>query len=174
MERFWEPKTNVFSFQNRSSALWARKWSIFGWNFSIFIFGTASTRKWSPIFDQHRDRNWRLDLESSWVSTHRARQQALRYAENSSSTKAASICQASNKTCAACCALLPTPARLRHHHEPLGRGCCDCVDYESSCDVAQPQTMFASSRTRRVVAVWEIASCWWTRSTQPARGKDDT
>ena len=112
-----------------------------------------------PIFDQHRDRNWRLDLESSWVSTHRARQQALRYAENSSSTKAASICQACNKTCAACCALLPTPARLRHHHEPLGRGCCDCVDYESSSDVTQPQTMFASSRTRRVVAVWEIASC---------------
>ena len=74
-----------------------------------------------------------------WVSTHRERQQALRYAENSSSTKAASICEASNKTCAAFCALLPTPARLRHHHEPLGRGCSDCVDHESSCDVAQPQ-----------------------------------
>ena len=39
----------------------------------------------------------------------------MRYAENSSSTKAASICEASNKTCAAFCALLPTPARLRHH-----------------------------------------------------------
>ena len=71
-----------------------------------------------------------------WVPTHPGRQQALRYAESRSSTK----CQASNKTCAACCALLPTPARLRHHHEPLERGCCDCVDYEeSSCDVAQPQ-----------------------------------
>ena len=35
-----------------------------------------------------------------WVSTHRGRQQALRYAENSSSnTKAAYICQAINKTC---------------------------------------------------------------------------
>ena len=73
-----------------------------------------------------------------WVSTHRGRQQALRYAENSS-IKAVSICQASSKTCAACCALLPTPAHLRHHHESLGRGCCDCVDYESRCDVAQPQ-----------------------------------
>ena len=29
-----------------------------------------------------------------WVSTHRGRHQALRYAENSSSTKAVSICQA--------------------------------------------------------------------------------
>ena len=74
-----------------------------------------------------------------WVSTHRGRQQAMRYAENSSSPKTASICQASLKTCAVCCALLPTPAHLRHHHEPLGRGCYDCVDYESSCDVAQPQ-----------------------------------
>ena len=74
-----------------------------------------------------------------WVSTHCGRQQALRCAENSSSsTKAASICQASNKTCAACCALLPTPARLRHHKR-LGRGCGDCVDYESSCDVAHRQ-----------------------------------
>ena len=70
----------------------------------------------------------------------------MRYAENSSSTKAASICQASNKTCAACCDLLPTPARVRDHHEPLGCGCCDCVDYESSCDVAQPQ--FLSRRGR--------------------------
>ena len=36
----------------------------------------------------------------SWGSTHRGRQQALRYAENSSSnTKAAYICQAINKTC---------------------------------------------------------------------------
>ena len=42
-----------------------------------------------------------------WVFTHHRRQQALRYTENSSSTKAASICQASIKTCAACCALLP-------------------------------------------------------------------
>ena len=74
-----------------------------------------------------------------WVSTHRGRQQALRYAEKSNSTKAASIFQASNKIGAACCALLLTQARLRHHHEPLGRGCCDCLDYESSCDVAQPQ-----------------------------------
>ena len=73
-----------------------------------------------------------------WVSTHRGRQQALRYAENSSSTKAASICQAINKTCAASCALLPTPARLTHH-EPLGRGRCDCVDYESSWDVVAQQ-----------------------------------
>ena len=149
-----------FQFSKPIVSLMGSKMVHFRVKFFDFHFGTASTRKWSPIFDQHRDRNWRLDLESSWVSTHRARQQALRYAENSSSsTKAASICQASNKTCAACCALLPTPARLRHHHEPLGRGCCDCVDYESSCDVAQPQTMFASSRTRRVVAVWEIASC---------------
>ena len=83
-----------------------------------------------------------------WVSTHRGRQQALRYAENSSSTKAASICQASNKTCAACCALLPTPARLRHHHEPLGRGCCDLVDYESSCVVAQPHSLTRRGRGR--------------------------
>ena len=75
-----------------------------------------------------------------WVSTHRGRQQALTYAENSErAVVVASICQARNKTCADCCALLPTPARLRHHHEPLGRGCCDCVDYESSCGVAQPQ-----------------------------------
>ena len=29
-----------------------------------------------------------------WVSTHRGRQQALRYAENSSSSKAVSVCQA--------------------------------------------------------------------------------
>ena len=76
----------------------------------------------------------------SWVSTHRGKE-ALRYDENSCSTKAASIFQVSNKTCAACYALLPTPARLRHHHEPLGRGSCDCVYYESSCDVAQPQLL---------------------------------
>ena len=76
-----------------------------------------------------------------WVSSHRGRQQALRYAEHSSNTKAASIWQVSNKNCAACCAPLPTPARVRHHHEPLGRVCCDCVVYESSCDVAQPQRL---------------------------------
>ena len=38
----------------------------------------------------------------------------------------------------------------------LGRVSGDSVDYESSCDVAQPKKI-ASSRTRRVVAVWEIA-----------------
>ena len=74
-----------------------------------------------------------------WVSTHRGRQQAMRYAENSSSTKAASICQASNKTCAACCALLPT-----RHASGITTSRWYVVvvivsTYESSCDVAQPQ-----------------------------------
>ena len=73
-----------------------------------------------------------------WVSTHRGRQRALRYAENNSRIKAAFICQPSNKTCAPCCALLPSPARLRHHHEPLWLCCYDCVHYESSFDVEQP------------------------------------
>ena len=41
---------------------------------------------------------------------------------------AASICQARNMTCAACRAPLPTPTRLRLHHEPMGSGCCDGVD----------------------------------------------
>ena len=84
-----------------------------------------------------------------WVSTHRGRQQALRYAEKSNSTKAASIFQASNKIGAACCALLLTQARLRHHHEPLGRGSCDCVEQLRCCVTI----ILASSRTRRVVAV---------------------
>ena len=65
-----------------------------------------------------------------WVSTHRGRQQALRYTEISSSNKATSICQASNKTCAAFCILLSTPARVRYHHELLGRRCCDRRQWE--------------------------------------------
>ena len=41
----------------------------------------------APFSIQHRDRNWRLDLESSWVSTHRARQQAFKCTENSRTSR---------------------------------------------------------------------------------------
>ena len=46
----------------------------------------------------------------------------------------ASICQASGRCTAACCAALPTRARVRHHHEPMGSA-CDGVDYESLASV---------------------------------------
>ncbi|CAN0518905.1 unnamed protein product, partial [Laminaria digitata] len=74
----------------------------------------------------------------------------------------------------------PPPRASGHHHEPLGPGCCDCVDYESlatlssqlRCYVAQPQLVSRRSRTRRVVAVWEIAV---DERDQPRQGgKDDT
>ena len=76
----------------------------------------------------------------------------MRYAENSSSTKAASICQARNKTCAACCALLPTPALPRAVGTWLLR-LCRLREQLRCCAT----TFFASSRARRVVAVWEVA-----------------
>ena len=133
------------SFENRKRTFSGRKINhqsygpeknddFFGKIFQFPLSGRSPTENGAPFSINIRDRNWRLDsgFHTSWEATS-----VLRYAESSSSTKAASICQASNKTCAACCALIPTPARLRHH-EPLGRGCCDCVDDESSCDVAQP------------------------------------
>ena len=133
------------SFENRKQTFSGRKINhqsygpatgdFFGIFFQFSFSGRRPTGNGAPFSINIRDRNWRLDLGSS----HRGRQQALRYAENSNIAKAASLCQASNKSCAACCAMLPSPARLRHHHDPLGRACCDRVDDESSCDVAQPQ-----------------------------------
>ena len=56
-----------------------------------------------------------------------------RWNKPKTAVKAASICQASNRR-AACCATLPTRARLRHHHGPMGSE-CDGVDYESLATV---------------------------------------
>ena len=41
---------------------------------------------------------------------------------------------ASNRGADACCATLPTRARLRHHRAPMGSN-CDGVDYESLATV---------------------------------------
>lgn len=73
-----------------------------------------------------------------WASTHCGRQQALRYTETA--VVVLRPCLSAKQQELGCFgATLPTPARLTHHHSPFGRGCCDIVDYESSCHVAQPQ-----------------------------------
>ena len=96
MERFWGPKTKTCRKTNHQS-YGPEPGDVFRLNFSVIIFGTASNRKWRFVFTTSA-------IEAGvwiWVSTYRGRQQALRYAENSSSTKAAAIFQASSRTSAA-------------------------------------------------------------------------
>ena len=103
--------------------------------FRLSSSGRPPTRSGAPFSINIRGRNWRLDLgfHTSWEAT------SLEICRKQHSCQGrVYLPRASNRACTACCAPLPTPARLKHHHEPLGRGCCDCLDYESSCDVAQP------------------------------------
>ena len=149
------------SFENRKRTFWGRKnnhqsYGLETGDFSAIFFSFHFRDRFQPEMGPLFRSTSAIETGVwIWVSTHCGRQQALRYAENSSSTNAASICRASNKTCAACCALLPTPARLRHHHELLGRGCCDCVDYSTKAvTILRDHKIYL---VEDVVAVWETA-----------------
>ena len=82
-----------------------------------------------------------------WVSTHRGKQQAFRYAENSSSTRPR--LSAKQATGPALLAVPRYPASPRAVGTWLQLRCCATTIFASSGT--------ASSGTRRAVAVWEIA-----------------
>ena len=124
---------------------------------NFIIFGTVSTRKWSPIFSQYR----RPKLASGFcivMGFHRSWEATTVVISQKQQCEYKPHLSPSNKCTAACCATLPTRARLRHLPEPMGSD-CDGVDYASlasvlavasDCGIHQAQPQLVSSRTRAI------------------------
>ena len=159
-ESFLKPENERFRFSNcktNGPPLWARKWGFAGPFFSAIILETVFIRKWSPIFGQHG----RPKLASGMLHRHgfphivggtsvqMCRKQQY---ETHLSAKQAAVSTAR-------CAPLPTRARLRHHHEPMGSD-RDGIDYESLATLlavaiaafSKRNQKLVSSRTRAVTA----------------------
>ena len=92
MEQLSENRKRFRAAKSKSSISWPRNWSIFSAKFFTFHFRDGLQLEMGPHFRSTSAIETGVWI---WVSAHRERQQALRYAaQNSSSTKAASICQA--------------------------------------------------------------------------------
>ena len=169
MEQLWEPKTNVFGPQNQSSILWTRNWWFFRLNFSVFIFGTASNRKWGPIFDQRPrsklvfgfgfphivggNKSWDMPKTALVPRPRLSAKQATRPV------------------------LLAVPWCPPRHASGITTSRWDVL-------VVIVSTMRAAAMLRNHIFFCLVEdekgsrrlgdSCWWTSSTQLAGGKDDT
>ena len=124
-----------FRTENQISTLMGPKRIFFQAHFVRVSFsGRPPPENGTPFSDNISVRNWRLDLHR-----HRFRQivggnKRCDMQETAANEhKTASICQAT-RVPAACCAPLPTRARLRPLHEPMGSD-CDGVDHESLASV---------------------------------------
>ena len=129
---------------------------LFGPFFSDIIFGTASARNGGLLADKIVSENgvwisFVRGFHRPWEGTSVVTSRKQQY-ETHPSAKQTTVSTA-------CCAALPTRARFRHHHEPMGLD-CDGIDHESHATLlavaigALAQQQLVSLRTR-AVAIWE-------------------
>ena len=108
----------------RMSFFWVR---FFGLSFS----GRPPPGNGAPFSDNIGVRNWRLGWHRHGFPQILGGSKLCKKSKTAVRVPAASL---SKKSTAACCATLPTGARLRHLHEPMG-SYGGGVDYESHASV---------------------------------------
>lgn len=161
MEGLCKLKIDVFSSRNRSSTLWASKWSLFRWSSLPNSFEPASTRRCSSISDRHHDRNWLLG-SATRVQMYTGRTQQLSTSRIRLQSKQHVYC------CLLCHANHPrVPKTLPQsngiglwwcrRHEPRHSSCGCCLRHSLST--------ITQCLDEREIDHWESGVCWWTRNT---------